>query len=66
MTAQITWTRKIDNNGRVSYIGSNGAIITRKSTGASRGRSQSAYFQLNGSGWFNLAGAKLAASKTSN
>lgn len=62
----ITWTRTKDANGRISYIGSNGDVITRKSTGATRGRSQSAYFQLNGSGWFTLTSAKAKAAKQVN
>ena len=61
---KITWTRIKDSNGRISYLGSNGDVITRKTTGATRGRSQGSYFQLNGSGWFSLASAKAKAEKS--
>ena len=65
---EITWTRT--NNGfRIDYVGSNGAVITRRGISAKRysgrnrqGGAKGSYYEVNGKGWFGtLEAAKTAA-----
>lgn len=69
-TTVVTWKMHKDELERISYIGSNGNVITRHGVGLkpymgrNHSKPRSGYYKLNGTGFFpTLKSAKEAAEK---
>jgi hypothetical protein len=64
--SEIKWTR-VNDGIRLSYVGSNGAVIVRRQIGSKlyhgrdRQYAKSYYYRLNNSSYYSLKDAKQAA-----